>query len=242
MLAIRLANALNGWYFRTAGGEARPPIMDIDEVLPALRVVDRAYEDIRAEIAPVLAQRAAVPRFHEVDPAQATISATTPNDWRVMHLWLMGTPVEPNWSRFPKTAKALTAVPDLFSAAVSILDAGKAVPAHSGPSCGYLRYHLGLVVPKEDPPTIRVKDQLYTWREGESVLFDDSWEHEVYNTAKEPRVVLIVDVLRPMPLLQRLSSRAAARVARQLYAKPVAQRAGEHAAANQGGNTADNAA
>jgi aspartyl/asparaginyl beta-hydroxylase (cupin superfamily) len=242
MLVIRLANALNAWYFPTVGGELRPPFLDIDQVLPALRVIDRVYEDIRAEIAPVLPERAALPRFHDVDPAQANISATTPNDWRVMHLWLMGTPVEPHWSRFPKTAQALTAVPDLFSAAVSILDPGKAVPAHCGPSCGYLRYHLGLVVPEEDPPTIRVKDQYYTWREGESVVFDDSWEHEVYNTAKEPRIVLIVDVLRPMPLPQRLTSRVAARVARQMYAKPVAQRARDHAAAAQGGESAGSAA
>jgi aspartyl/asparaginyl beta-hydroxylase (cupin superfamily) len=242
MLAIRLANALNAWYYRTAGGESRPPFLDIDQMLPALRVVDRAYPDIRAEIAPVLAERAALPRFHDVDPAQANISATTPHDWRVMHLWLMGTPVEPHWSRFPKTARALTAVPDLFSATVSILDAGKSVPAHNGPTCGYLRYHLGLVVPAEDPPRIRVKDQYYTWREGESVLFDDSWEHEVFNTAKEPRVVLIVDVLRPMPLPQRISSRFAARVARQLYAKPVAQRTREHVAAAKGGGPADSAA
>jgi aspartate beta-hydroxylase/beta-hydroxylase len=45
---------------------------------------------------------------------------------------------------------------------------------------------------------MRVKDQLHTWREGESILFDDSWNHQVYNTSPERRVVLIVDVVRPM--------------------------------------------
>ena len=37
------------------------------------------------------------------------------------------------------------------------------------------------------------------WKEGESILFDDSWEHEVYNKSNDIRVVLIVDFLRPMP-------------------------------------------
>ena len=46
---------------------------------------------------------------------------------------------------------------------------------------------------------MRVKDQLPTWEEGRSVLFDDSWNHEVFNSSDDLRVVLIVDVLRPMP-------------------------------------------
>jgi aspartyl/asparaginyl beta-hydroxylase (cupin superfamily) len=28
---------------------------------------------------------------------------------------------------------------------------------------------------------MRVKDQYHTWREGESLLFDDSFNHEVIN-------------------------------------------------------------
>ena len=64
---------------------------------------------------------------------------------------------------------------------------------------GYLRYHLGLVVPKNNPPSMRVNDQIHIWEEGKSILFDDSWEHEVYNKSDGLRVVLIVDLLRPMP-------------------------------------------
>ena len=54
-------------------------------------------------------------------------------------------------------------------------------------------------MPEKDPPSIRLKDQVYTWKEGESVLFDDSWEHEVYNQSDSDRVVLIVNIRRPMP-------------------------------------------
>ena len=55
------------------------------------------------------------------------------------------------------------------------------------------------MVPDKNPPSIRLKDQVYTWKEGESVLFDDSWNHEVYNECENDRVVLIVDIRRPMP-------------------------------------------
>lgn len=55
-------------------------------------------------------------------------------------------------------------------------------------------------MPRERPPHIRVAGQAYTSKEGEGVLFDDSWPHEVVNDASEPRVVLIVYVPRPLPL------------------------------------------
>ena len=53
--------------------------------------------------------------------------------------------------------------------------------------------------PENRPPTLRVKDRYYTWKEGESLLFDDSWDHEVINESDDIRVVLIVDFERPVP-------------------------------------------
>jgi aspartate beta-hydroxylase/beta-hydroxylase len=87
-----------------------------------------------------------------------------------------------------------------FGVFFSILDPGKSIPAHRGPYLRYLRYHLALRVPKNNPPKMRVKDEFYLWEEGKSIVFDDSLEHEVYNKSDETRVVLIVDFLRPMNL------------------------------------------
>jgi hypothetical protein len=67
-------------------------------------------------------------------------------------------------------------------------------------SNAYLRYHLALRVPENNPPTMRVKDTIHRWEEGKSIVFDDSLEHEVYNKSDQTRVVLIVDFLRPMNL------------------------------------------
>ena len=98
---------------------------------------------------------------------------------------------------------------------------GKSIPVHEGPYRGYLRYHLGLVVPAEDPPSIRIKDQHYTWREGESILFDDSWEHEVINHCPEDRVVLIVDIRRPDALPLRRHQPVGQSIMRQVYGKEI---------------------
>ena len=72
-------------------------------------------------------------------------------------------------------------------------------------------------MPEKDPPSIRLKDQVYTWKEGESVLFDDSWEHEVYNRCESDRVVLIVDIRRPMPQPFDGVNRVAQAVMKRVY-------------------------
>ena len=54
------------------------------------------------------------------------------------------------------------------------------------------------------PPKLIVNAQEYVWKAGEATMFDDSWPHEVINESSEPRVVLIVDVLRPLPLVPSL--------------------------------------
>lgn len=226
-MIFQLAHRLNSWILDTAGGANRPTLFDIDRTCPALRGVDAAFEAIRDEARAVLADRESVPMYHEVDPEQHCISAVTPNDWRVYYLWILGMRAEPNASRCPRTTVALERVPGLFQAHFSVLDPGKSIPPHCGPYAGYLRYHLGVEVPAVDPPHLRVADQVHTWREGESVLFDDSHEHEVVNTATERRVVLIVDVARPMPIGQRLAHRVATRVAREAYGKPVLRRSRE---------------
>ena len=58
------------------------------------------------------------------------------------------------------------------------------------------------------------------YRDGEAVLFDDSWDHEVLNAAAEPRAVLIVDILRPLPRFPMAVNRwFVRRVIRPLYAR-----------------------
>lgn len=45
------------------------------------------------------------------------------------------------------------------------------------------------------------------WTEGEVLLLDDSFEHEVWNTGKQTRLILIVDVWHPeLPAVHRIES------------------------------------
>lgn len=220
----RLQKRLNLWFLGTAGGDERPVVFDIDETLPELREVEKEFDAIRGEFLVASGRDAVMPTYHELDPLQRGISATTPHDWRMFYLYSMGEVAEENAALCPLTIAALRKVPNLFQASFSILDPGKSIPAHNGPYYGYLRYHLGIEVPDDDPPQIRIRDHVHTWRAGESVLFDDSWNHEVINNCAERRVVLIVDVLRPMPRRQHLANRSFAFVLRFFYGRMLLRR------------------
>jgi ornithine lipid ester-linked acyl 2-hydroxylase len=62
-----------------------------------------------------------------------------------------------------------------------------------------LRLHLGLIVPEpRDMLGIRVENEVYRWRKGEVVIFDDAYEHEAWNRTPHTRVVLFVDFRKPL--------------------------------------------
>lgn len=220
---VRLLDGFNWLFDFHTGGANRPVFFDLDRTCPALRKLDRGFPAVREELLALLDEKAAIPRYHDLDPMQHGISNTVATDksWKVFYLYAMGEKPAANRARCPRTAALLDQVPGLFQAFFSILDGGKSVPAHRGPYRGYIRYHLGLVVPPVNPPSIRVKDQHYTWKEGESVLFDDSWEHEVYNTCEADRVVLIVDIRRPMPLPFAALNRTVESAMRRIYGKQI---------------------
>jgi aspartyl/asparaginyl beta-hydroxylase (cupin superfamily) len=223
MNLVSLLDGVNWIFDFHTGGRRRPVFFDIDATCPQLLALDRHYPAIREELLALLAKKATIPRYHDVDRMQAGISAKVDpeKDWKVFYLYAMGEKPEANRAQCPQTATLLDQVPGLFQAFFSILDGGKSVPAHCGPYRGYIRYHLALLVPEHNPPSIRIKDEHYTWQEGKSILFDDSWNHEVYNQSESDRVVLIVDIRRPMPFVFASLNRFVEWVMRLVYGKQI---------------------
>merc|ERR1711988_1849670 len=78
---------------------------------------------------------------------------------------------------------------------LSRLAPGTHLFAHCGPSNMRLTCHLGLVVPSGCQ--IRVGFEKRTWDEGKCIVFDDSWEHEVWHEGEEDRVVLLANFWHP---------------------------------------------
>ena len=83
------------------------------------------------------------------------------------------------------------------SAFLSLLAPGTRLRPHCGPTNIRLRAHLPLLVPEGDCMMRVGNDPPRKWVEGKVCLFDDSFEHEVWNSTDKPRLVLIVDLWHP---------------------------------------------
>jgi beta-hydroxylase len=155
------------------------------------------WETIRDEVREVLKHRESIPAFQEISPDQYRISKG--KNWRTFVLYGFGKKMERNAQQAPVTTRLLEQVPNLQTAWFSILAPGYHIPAHRGVTKGILRVHLGLIIPKErEKCRIRVDDQICVWKEGEIFVFDDTYEHEVWNDTDEERVILLFDFDRPM--------------------------------------------
>jgi len=86
----------------------------------------------------------------------------------------------------------------------SLMEGGTHVWSHTGPTFTRLRIHLGLVIP--NGAKMRVGPKTKTWKEGKVLIFDDSFEHEVWHEGTEKRIILIVDVWHPDLTPQQISS------------------------------------
>jgi ornithine lipid ester-linked acyl 2-hydroxylase len=173
-----------------------PPIYD-KAVFPWAREIEAEWKSIRAELERVLVRQADLPGFHEIASDVATISQD--RGWKTFLLAGYGFKSDANIKLCPNTWRVCQKIPGLITVMYSILEPGKHLPAHRGPYNGVLRLHLGLIVPEpREELGIRVEDQLYRWKEGEAVIFDDAYEHEAWNKTPHTRVVLFVDFRKPL--------------------------------------------
>jgi ornithine lipid ester-linked acyl 2-hydroxylase len=183
-----------------------PTFFDTDR-FPWVREVERNWLTIREELERVLEDREALPNFQDISKDQ--IEITDDDRWKTFFLYGYGFKAELGVQMCPRTAALMEQIPGMKTAMFSILSPHKHILDHRGPYKGVLRYHLGLIVPKhKEACRIRVGEEVRHWEEGQSLLFDDTFNHEVWNDTDETRVVLFVDVLRPLPFPDSLINRA----------------------------------
>jgi beta-hydroxylase len=98
----------------------------------------------------------------------------------------------------PQTYALLQAIPSVKAAMFAELPPGAKLNPHRDPYAGSLRYHLGLATPNDDRCFIEVDSQRYSWRDGQGVLFDETYIHWAYNGSESDRIILFCDVERPL--------------------------------------------
>jgi beta-hydroxylase len=98
----------------------------------------------------------------------------------------------------PRTVGLVQSIPSVNAALFALLPARSKLGAHRDPFAGSIRYHLGLMTPNSDDCRIYIDGDPYSWRDGQDVLFDETYIHSVKNDTDEARVILFCDVARPM--------------------------------------------
>lgn len=181
------------------------PVLDAKQ-FPALNEFTERWEEIQAEVKEILKHREAVPAFEEVSPDQMKIAKN--KLWRTFILYGFGTKLEKNCAQAPVTTELLEKVPNLQTAWFSIMSPRYHVARHKGVTKSILRAHLGLMIPKDaENCRMEVDTEICVWREGEIFVFDDTYEHEVWNDTDEERVILLFDFDRPMRWWGRVINR-----------------------------------
>nr|XP_046226669.1 aspartyl/asparaginyl beta-hydroxylase isoform X13 [Scatophagus argus] len=122
-------------------------------------------------------------------------------EWGQYTLWQQGRKAGNACQGVPKTCSLLERYPEATGCKrgqikFSVMQPGTHVWPHTGPTNCRLRMHLGLVIPKQGC-RIRCTNQTRVWEEGKVLIFDDSFEHEVWQEADSYRLIFIVDVWHP---------------------------------------------
>lgn len=119
--------------------------------------------------------------------------------WRIFHIKLVDHYNKEAIKIFPTIHNILQKCPEIINCSVSILDGKTFIPIHNGYYKGMIRFMFPLIIPKDRQNVFLCNNyQKYIWKEGEGVLWDDTYPHKVYNYTEEIRVVLYMDIVRPL--------------------------------------------
>jgi aspartate beta-hydroxylase len=178
-----------------------PPILDMARYFPAHAALAALYPTLRAEALTVYAANPDIPRFHDITATQTRLSGGDGKNWRMFMVKAYRHVIAANAAQTPVLAGFLRDHPEVTTATLSCLDPGKHIPPHRGPFRGVLRYHLCLYAPDcgtQAAPWLAVDGTRVPYAEGQALLWDDTFTHEVLNPGPSPRIALLLDIRRPV--------------------------------------------
>jgi beta-hydroxylase len=118
--------------------------------------------------------------------------------WKRFYVKWYDEPLPSAQALCPKTVALVQSIPAINAAMFALLPPGSKLGAHRDPFAGSLRYHLGLVTPNADTCRIVVDGEAYAWRDGEPVMFDETFIHTAENRSDVTRIILFCDIERPL--------------------------------------------
>jgi beta-hydroxylase len=171
------------------------PILQV-EMVPELAVLRDNWRTIREEALKLFAQDQirAADKYNDWG-----FNSFFRTGWKRFYLKWYGAALPSAVANCPNTVELLNAIPTVKGAMFASLPPGGRLVQHRDPYAGSLRYHLGLLVPKTAGDCrIFIDGEPYYWREGNDILFDETYLHYAENTTGDDRIILFCDVERPL--------------------------------------------
>lgn len=150
------------------------------------RHLQAAFDDIRGELDEV---RQAFERARYD-------SDLNPKPWHTYYFYFRGKPEHSHLAACPRTAEMLGRIPhNGLHVCFSAIEPGGALHPHTGPTNASLTAHLGLA--NCAGARLTVAGETAEYRDGEVLVFDDSFVHWVENTGTAVRYTLMVTFWHP---------------------------------------------
>jgi beta-hydroxylase len=118
--------------------------------------------------------------------------------WKRFYLKWYDDPLPSAQALCPRATALVNTIPSLNAAMYALLPPGARLGAHRDPVAASLRYHLGLVTPNSPDCWIEVDGERYFWKDGEGVIFDETYVHTAENRTPMTRIILLCDIERPL--------------------------------------------
>ena len=127
--------------------------------------------------------------------------------WKRFYVKWYGAPLGSARKMCPRTVALVDSVSTVNAAMFALLPPGGRLSRHRDPFAGSLRYHLGLVTPNSDACRIYIDGQPSAWRDGDDIVFDETYVHYAENATDQYRIILFCDVERPLktPVIRALN-------------------------------------
>jgi beta-hydroxylase len=118
--------------------------------------------------------------------------------WKRFYLKWYGNDLPSARAHCPRSFEILSRIPSVHGAMFATLPPGAKLGKHRDPFAGSLRYHLGLLTPNDDSCWIEVDGETRSWRDGQPLVFDETFVHRASNGSDMARLILFCDVERPL--------------------------------------------
>lgn len=132
------------------------------------------------------------------EPYFATEMMNQPNKWQTIGFAFWGLRDKKNCEKCPETLKLFSKIPGFVSLSISKMEPHSEIKPHFGDTDAIYRCHLPLRVPGKLPDIgFHVGYEQRNWEKGKLMIFNDAAYHKAWNHTDQPRIILMIDIIRP---------------------------------------------